>query len=233
MNKNGGGGQNPTIWFIVIFMIVVTMGVIVAGIMSSKSASSTNTDTSSGFVATTAPAITSTDWTEGSSTAKVSLIEYGDFQCPACGQYYPLVKQIIADYGDRVLFVFRNFPLYQVHADAGIAAQAAEAAGLQGKYWEMNNLLYEKQNEWSVVTPDAVVKKYFDGYAASLGLNVSTFDRDITSVRVMGKIQTDAAGATSAQVDHTPTFFVNLKQVQNPTSYDDFKSILDKALASS
>jgi len=181
-------------------------------------------------VVTTAPAITAADWKGGNPDAKITLIEYGDFECPACGAYFPMVQQLVANYSSTVLFVFRNFPLYQAHPDAGISAQAAEAAGLQGKYWQMNNLLYEKQSEWSSISPDQVVSQFFDGYAQSLGLNVNTFNADISSSTVMNKIQADVNGGTSAQIDHTPTFFVNLTQIQNPASYAAFASVLDQAL---
>jgi protein-disulfide isomerase len=177
-----------------------------------------------------APAITASDWTRGNKSAKVTLIEYGDFECPACATYYPFVKQIAEDYADRILFVFRNFPLYQIHPNAGISAQAAESAGLQGKYWEMHDLLYEKQNDWSSASPDKVVQQYFDGYASSLGLDMNKFSQEVNSSAVMNKIKTDVDGGTTAQIDHTPTFFVNLKQIQNPRNYDEFKTILDHAL---
>ena len=219
-----------TVWFIAGFLILVTAGVIIAGALSGGTS---GTQTPAGFVVTTAPAITSADWKEGNLNSPVSLIEYGDFECPACGEYYPLVQQLLANYSSTVLFVFRNFPLYTIHPDAGIAAQAAEAAGLQGKYWQMNNLLYSKQTEWSTTDPSAVVSKFFNGYATSLGMNVSQFDTDINASSVTNKIQLDVTGGNGAQIDHTPTFFINLKQIPNPGSYDEFKADLDQAIASS
>ena len=190
-------------------------------------------------MATTVPAITSADWSEGNPNAKVSFIEYGDFECPACGEYYPLVQQLVQNYSSTVQFVFRNFPLYTIHPFAGISAQAAEAAGLEGgtaKYWAMNGLLYTKQSEWpvnSALTPQQVLSQYLDGYAQSIGLDVNTFNTDINATSVMQKIQTDANSGTAAQIDHTPTFFINLKQIPNPTSLAGFESALNAALASS
>src|SRR5580698_2500276 len=145
--------EKTTMWFVGGFVALVTVGLIILGV-TSGGPSSTGT-TPSGFVATTAPAITSADWTLGSSTAPVSLIEYGDFECPACGAYYPLVKQLLAAEGNKVYFAFRNFPLYSIHPDAGIAAQAAGAAGLQGKYWPMHDLLYTDQTTWVAATPSS------------------------------------------------------------------------------
>jgi len=180
-----------------------------------------------------AAAIAESDWTKGPKDAKVSLIEYGDFQCPACGAYFPMVERIRADYDGKILFAFRNFPLYSVHPNAGISAQAAEAAGIQGKYWEMNKLLYEKQTEWSSADPTKVVAQHFNGYARSLGLDVAKFDKDINISQVTDKIKSDVDGGNAAGVAQTPTFYVNLKQIQNPSSYEQFKTIIDQALASS
>jgi protein-disulfide isomerase len=224
-------GRNITVWFVVGFLIVITVVVIIAGATSNSSDNSSNA--SSTFVSTTAPAITSSDWQEGNPNAKVTLIEYGDFECPACGAYFPLVQQLFNAESSSILFVFRNFPLYTIHPDAGIAAQAAEAAGLQGKYWQMHDLLYENQTSWTAASPNTVVSQFFDGYAQSLGLNVNTFNQDINSSAVLTKIQNDVNGGNSAQIDHTPTFFINLQQIPNPSNYDSFKADIDQAIASS
>lgn len=235
-NNRSGQADKATIWFIAGFVVLVTVGLIILGVMSGgtggSGSPSSSTGTPAGFVATTAPAITSADWTLGSSTAPISLIEYGDYQCPACGAYYSIVKQLLAADGSHIYFVFRNFPLPQ-HPDAPIAAQAAEAAGAQGRYWGMHDLLYTNQNTWSLAAPSDTVTQYFNGYASTLGLNVAKFDQDIYSNNVAAKIANDVAGGNAAAIDHTPTFFVNLKQIPNPTSYDDFKATIDAAIASS
>lgn len=222
-----------TLWFIVGFVVLVVVVVVSAGVMSGGFSATSGGNASSTFVVTTVSAITSADWVRGNKSAKVSVVEYGDYECPACATWSSIVSQLVGAYGDRVVFAFRNFPLYSIHPDAGISAQAAEAAGLQGKYWEMHDLLYQKQNEWVSVSPGDVVSKYFDGYALSTGLNVNIFNRDINSSQVMSKIQTDVTGGNAALIDHTPTFFINLKQIPNPASYDEFKAVLDQALASS
>jgi protein-disulfide isomerase len=234
--SNSGQANKTTVWFIAGFLVLVTAAVIIAGAYSSGTAS---TNASSTFVSTTAPAISSADWTEGNPDAKVSVIEYGDFECPACGEYFPVMQQLLANYSSTVLFVFRNFPLYTIHPFAGIGAQAAEAAGLEGgaaKYWAMHDLLYTDQTQWTAntsLTPAQVVSQYFDGYAQSIGLNTSTFNNDINATSVTEKIQNDVAGGTAAQIDHTPTFFVNLQQIPNPTSLQDFENTINAALASS
>jgi protein-disulfide isomerase len=226
--------NKTTMWFIVGFVVIVVVGFIILGVMSGGSAgTSGSTTTPAGFVATTVPPISSSDWTEGNPNAKVSLIEYGDFECPACGAYFPLVQQVIANYSSTILFSFRNFPLYSIHPDAGIAAQAAEAAGLQGKYWLMHDLLYTDQATWVDATPSSVVAEFFNGYASQLGLNVTQFDTDINSSKVLNKIANDVTTGNDAQVDHTPTFFVNDAQIPNPTSLAGFESVLNAAIASS
>lgn len=210
------------------FIIVVLAIALYAGISSQGVQSAGST-----FNATTAAAITSDDHTKGPANATVTLIEYGDFQCPACGAYEPLVEQLEATYNGRVEFVFRNFPLTQIHQDAMISAEAAEAANLQGKYWEMHDLLYKNQSTWSAVSADQVVSKYFNGYAQTLGLNVAKFDSDIASSAIQARVQRDIDSGNAAQIDHTPTFFLNLTQIQNPTSIQQFESVLDTALGTS
>lgn len=218
-------------WMVGAFLVIIIGITIFAAVASNGSSGATG---SSGFKATVTAAITSADWTRGAKNAKVTVIEYGDFQCPACGAYEPLVEQLEKDYAtSSVQFVFRNFPLFQIHPNAMIAAQAAEAAGLQGKYWEMHDLLYAKQNDWVDTANSSVVADKFDGYVQSLGLNVQKFNTDIQSSAVKDKVQKDLASGNAASVDHTPTFFINLTQIPNPNSYDEFKADIDAALASS
>jgi protein-disulfide isomerase len=215
-----------------IFLAVIIVITAVAAYFSSHGGTSNSTS----FKATQTSAITSGDHTHGAANAKVSLIEYGDYECPACGAYEPIVEQLYQQYKGQVLFVFRNFPLYQIHPFGMISAQATEAANLQGKYWEMHDLLYSKQTEWisnATLTPADVVSKYFNTYAQSLGLNVTQFDADINSDTVKAKVQADLALGNAAQVDHTPTFFINLTQIANPSSLQNFQNDLNAAIASS
>ena len=237
-DKNRSGEvDRATAWAITGILVFVVAAMIIAGAYSSNSNSSSSSQ--SGFVATTVPPITASDWKEGNPNAKVSLIEYGDFECPACGEYAPIMQQLLTQYGGKVLFVFRNFPLYSIHPFAGISAQAAEAAGLLGgpsKYWAMHDLLYQKQTEWSTnpsLTPAEVTSQFLNGYAQSIGLSVGQFDTALNATSVLDKIQADVQGGNAAQIDHTPTFFVNLTQIPNPTSLQDFESVLNAAIASS
>ena len=225
--------QRTQLWVAGIFLAVIIVITVFAALVSSHSTAST---TPASFTATQTAPLTSADHEHGDATAKMTLIEYGDFECPACGAYEPIVEQLYKTYGDRVLFVFRNFPLYQIHPFAMIGAQAAEAANLQGKYWEMHDLLYAKQAEWTANTAlsaSDVASKYFNGYAQSLGLDVAKFDTDINSAAVTARVQADLASGNAAQIDHTPTFFITLTQIPHPNSYAEFQQDLDAAIASS
>lgn len=218
-------------WLIGGFIVVVILAVIAAAYFSNGASTST-----SNFVSTSVPAITSADHVTGDASSKVSVIEYGDFECPACGEWEPLMEQLRQTYGTRVEFVFRNFPLFQIHPFAMIGAQAAEAAALQGQYWQMHDLLYKDQAQWTANTslaPAAVVSQFFNGYAQSLGLNVTQFDTDINSSAVQARVQRDLTTGNAAQINHTPTFFVNLQQIQNPAGLTQFEQVIDAALASS
>lgn len=215
------------LWIAGGFIGAIVIITIIAGIFGSSAPASPS------FTATETSAVTSSDWVRGNSSAKVSVIEYGDFQCPACAAYEPIVEQIIEEYGNDIQFVFRHFPLSQIHKNAQISSQAAEAAGLQGKFWEMHDMLYQNQKEWSETPNGTVVGKYFDVYAKEIGLDVAKFDVDIQSAGVKQAVQDDLAAANAAKVDHTPTFFVNLKQIVNPNSYAEAKVVIEAAIAAS
>ena len=148
----------------------------------------------------------------GKVGSPVTLIEYGDFQCPACGTYHPQIKAMIEKYADQLQFVFRNFPITSLHANAKAAAGTAEAAGLQGKYWEMHNKIYESQSSWSNLSSTERTK-FFEGYATELGLDLAKFQADIAgttnSTSVGNKIDYDYALGKKANVNGTPTFFLN------------------------
>lgn len=214
-----------TIWFLVGMIVVVIVGLTTAAAFSKGK-------TSGQFSAAVVEALSPTDWVRGNKDAKVSVIEYGDFECPGCASYYPLMEQLVQEYGDKIQFSFRNFPLSR-HLNAQITAEAAEAAGLQGKFWEMAGILYEKQDDWASADTKTIVEKYLNGYAASIGLDVSKFDSDIKSDQVKAKIKKDVKSGTDANLNHTPTFFINLKEIPDPKSYDEFKAIIDDALKNS
>lgn len=164
----------------------------------------------------------------GAESSSVKLVEYGDFQCPACKSYHPILQQLKAEYGDRVAFQFRHFPLTQIHPNAFIASRAAEAAGMQGKFFEFHDLLYENQESWSSnQNPSSI----FEGYARQLNLDIEKFNSDRNSATVADTINADVRAAQAIGASSTPTFVLNERKLdQNPTSLDEFKKLLDEEL---
>jgi len=158
-----------------------------------------------------APVDESTDRIKGPIAAKVTLIEYSDFECPACAQYESLVDQVISTYPNDLRFVYRHYPLVQIHRSALPAAQAAEAANKQGKFWEMHNILFDRQDSWSQATTS--VQDIFTGYASELGLNTDQFVEDMTSDDVSSKISNDMNSGNASGVTGTPTFYLNGKKI--------------------
>ncbi|HEY4161183.1 MAG TPA: thioredoxin domain-containing protein, partial [Candidatus Saccharimonadales bacterium] len=152
-----------------------------------------------------------TNHVEGNLNSKVTLVEYGDYECPVCQSYFATVKQVEQQYAGQIKFQFRNLPLSQIHQNAIAGARAAEAADMQGKFWQMHDVLYEEndyeeQTGW-VVSNDPL-DDYFVGYAKQLGLNVSKFKTDFASAAANDRIQADlAAFSKTGQQEATPTFF--------------------------
>jgi len=157
------------------------------------------------------------DHTLGSDANKILLIEYGDLQCPSCGSAHPHVKALMEEYGSDVTFVFRNFPLTSIHPNARAAATVAEAAGLQGKYWEMHDMLFESQGDWS--TLDATKRTdVFNNYAKELDLDMDKFNADLTARPAGQKVNFDLAIGKNVGVSATPTFFLNDDKLDDATS---------------
>lgn len=146
----------------------------------------------------------------GSESAPVVLEEFGDFQCPPCGQMFPEVEKIRQDYGDRLRFIFREYPLTNPHPHALLAAHAAEAAGLQGKFWEMHHALFENQRTWSPVQDPTSL---FESYARQAGLDMDRYRRDVGSPETDARVVADRERAQSVGVNSTPTFFVNGRKI--------------------
>jgi len=173
------------------------------------------------------PKVSKDDFVRGDPNAKVTLIEYGDFQCPACGAYYPLIKKLESDYARDLKVVYRFFPLTNIHKNAMVAAQAAYAAGLQNKFWEMHDMLFENQNSWA----DTDAKDTFIGYAKTLKLDLTKFKTDLDADLTKQFINSQSDKAISIGVNSTPTFFVNGVHIQNPAGYDTFRKIIQDELA--
>jgi len=167
------------------------------------------------------------DWIKGNKDAQVTLVEYLDFECEACGAYYPLVKRLSEEYNDRVRFVIRYFPL-PGHKNGLPAALAAEAAGKQEKYWEMYDMLFENQKSWGEkLSPDPSI---FEGYAQELGLDLVKFKQDVNSQEVRNRVERDKSSGVKLGIQGTPSFFLNGKKIENPRGYDDFNALIQLAV---
>jgi len=170
--------------------------------------------------------VVSSDWVKGNKQALVTLVEYSDFQCPACGSYFSLVERINKDFGQNIRFVYRHFPLSQVHHFAELAARASEAAGKQGKFWEMYNLLFINQSDWS----QGQARDKFIGFAKQLQLNEDQFKKDIDSKKVKDKVKNNYASGLRAGVNSTPSFFLNGQKISNPRNYNAFAALIQTAI---
>lgn len=166
--------------------------------------------------------VNSSDQAVNIDSAKAILVEYSDFQCPACAYFYLQVKQLQTEFGGDLGFVYRHFPLSQ-HQYAEPAAIASEAAGRQGKFWQMYDLIFDNQNVWSQ-SSDA--RAIFMSYAENLKLDMERFKSDIDSGEIKNKINADYSSGERSGVNSTPTFFLNGKKIQNPTSIEAFKKII-------
>jgi protein-disulfide isomerase len=158
----------------------------------------------------------------GKADSKVILIEYGDYQCPGCGGAFPRVKTLSEAYKGQIAFVFRNFPLTTIHANARAAAGAAEAAGLNGKFWEMHDSLYSSQTSWENLTGDDRTNA-FTGYATALGVSKDAFTVSLGDDAVNKKISFDQALAKKINVDSTPTFYLNGVKLDGAVWSDEAK----------
>jgi len=163
----------------------------------------------------------------GQPGAPVTLEEFGDFQCPSCATEAEVISKLEQDYGPRLRVVWRNFPL-AMHAHALEAALAAEAAGLQGHFWEMHDLLYKNQAIWSTASD---VRPFFNMYARSLRLDVERFAKDSTSDEVKARVVSDGERGVSRGVKNTPTLFINDREVRTAFSPERLHQAIEAALA--
>lgn len=166
--------------------------------------------------------------TKGPAGASVRLVEYSDFQCPACRIYYPLVKALGEEFPNVLEIVYRHFPLERIHQNANAAGRAAVAAGMQEKFWGMHDAIFERQDEWSKI-PDAT--NVFAGYAASLGLDENQFRAAMNSREAKDKVQKDFESGVASGVNSTPTFFLNGEKIKNPRSFDEFRALIQQHIA--
>lgn len=202
------------------FWTIVTLVIFISAFMIIKAA----LPTSDGSLLT--KQITAEDWVKGTKGAKITLIEYSDFQCPACAYFSSITNSLVGEFGAHMQLAYRHFPLKQIHANSTIAAQAAEAAGKQGKFWEMHDLLFTKQNEWSTQTPEDATNTFI-AYAGQIGITDTTkFLADLNSKEVADKIESDFQSGQDAKINATPTFFLNGVKILNPRSLEEFRKLI-------
>ncbi|HKP46900.1 MAG TPA: thioredoxin domain-containing protein [Pyrinomonadaceae bacterium] len=156
-----------------------------------------------------------TNTNQSSETKTVTLEEFGDYQCPACAQLHPTLKKLKQEYGEKLSFIFRNLPLTAVHKNAMLAAQAAEAARMQNHFWEMHDLLYERQERWK---DDINPRPIFVKFAEELGLNTWEFSRNLNDKQVQMRIEADMDSATEKGINGTPTILINGRQLRAETT---------------
>lgn len=206
-------------WAVVAVIVIVLVGVFaLTGNHSNTSGSS----------------VGATNHVEGNTKSSVTLVEYGDYECPYCQVYYSTVKQVVAQYSSQISFQFVNFPLTSIHRNALAGARAAEAAAKQNKFWEMHDLLYENNdpNGASGWVASNNPTTYFDQFAQQLGLNLAQFKTDYASDAVNDAIQADIAKGNKLGIDGTPTFFVDGKQTQIANTVSDFQKVIEAAIKS-
>lgn len=162
------------------------------------------------------------DHCEGDDSAPVTLVEYGDYQCPDCGTAYPIVRKLQRHFGDKLRFVFRNFPLPQ-HEFAEAAAETAEFAGSKGKFWEMHDSLYEHQDEFS--------ETFFTDLAEQAGLNTRSLEKALEDESFTDKIEDDLNSGEQSGVHGTPTFFVNGARHEGAYDFATLENVIAKAAA--
>jgi protein-disulfide isomerase len=211
-------------WAVVAAILVIFGGIVVAN--------GRKDDNSSGGSSSNASA---TSHIKGGGTKNVTLVEYGDFQCPVCSVYEPTVKQVYEKYQNDIKFQFRNFPLQQIHANAFAASRAAEAASLQNKFWEMHDILYANQNAWSAASDPVST---FSQYAQTIGLDTAKFKSDFNSPSVNGAVNADIKAGEKLKVSGTPAFYINGKPIElsklvgedNYPSLEKFSAVIDEAI---
>ncbi len=208
-------------WLLAAGVLILSFLIIA---LNSQEDSETGTDTS---------ILTDSEWEKGNLESEIVLVEYSDFQCPACSARQPMINDIVGEFDSHIKFVFKQFPLRSIHPNAQLAAQASESAGLQGKFWEMHDKLFETQSEWSVLQ-GILVAETFTEYALELGLDTEQFEKDMNSRDVKDAVNSDFDNGRDANVGGTPTFFLNGEPF-NLRNYEqareEIREVIDEASA--
>lgn len=210
---------------VIIITIIVSVGLLFGLARFGGSTKTTSTSTPAN---TALLELKPGDWIKGNPEAKVSLVEYLDFECEACRAFFPFVKQLQTEFPQDLRVITRYFPL-PGHKNSFAAALAVEAAGQQGKYWEMHDMLFEKQDEWG--NKQSTDPTLFVKYAEAVGLDMVKFKADTESSFTAERVRRDQASGNQLGANATPTFFLNGKKVEGVRSYDQFKSLVEAEIA--
>ncbi len=240
MNKQVQTKKSSAPYIIIGLLAIVVVGGVLygAGVFGGGS-KNTNTANKTGNTANTAkspgipvnaPAGATPPNFAGSPTAAVTIEEFADFQCGSCAAAFPIINEIKSMYGSRIRFIFRNFPLsIPAHDKAYDAAVATEAAGMQGKFWEMHAQLFQNQQAWS---SNPNYRQLWSDYAQKIGLDVNKFTSDLTGIAAKGRVDADLARGRALNVNSTPTVFLNGVSVPyNDVKVDALKALIDAELA--
>jgi protein-disulfide isomerase len=199
-------------WLIVIVVIVLGIWWLVA---SSNSSGSVDVPPST--------EVTQADWTKGGTNTNAAIIEYSDFQCSACEAYFPIIKQLTEEFGDLIQFAYRHYPLRSIHPNADEAAHAAEAAGAQGKFWEMHDMLFERQHDWSNARNPF---DFFSDYAEQISLDAEQFKTDYDSDKSKNTVRAHETAGRRIGINGTPTFILNGERITSPQGYEEFRNLI-------
>lgn len=205
------------------------VGVVIIGALfiSAKFLDKTPAPAVSGPETTNILAVVADDHMKGNPDAKVTLVEYLDFECEACGAYYPLIKQLGTEFPNDLRIVTRYFPL-PGHKNSMTAAIAVEAASKQGKYWEMHDKLFETQETWG--NKQMPTPQVFEQYAQEIGLDIEKFKADVTDPSTKARVQRDFDASEKLGNNSTPSLFVQGVKIQNPRSYEAFKQLIQSEI---
>ncbi|MBI4235382.1 thioredoxin domain-containing protein [Candidatus Peregrinibacteria bacterium] len=209
-------------WLGVIAVITVSVLVVISG-------TKTNPQDQANKTTTLSEPISEIDNTKGNKDAKIQIVEYSDFQCPACASYFPILRDVMKEFGNYVYFSYRNFPIRSKHLNADISAYAAEAAARQGKFWEMHDLLFENQTFWSGESGEAA-QVLFTQYANQLGLDTQKFMADMADKNIQRKVDDDLESGLNSGVQGTPSVFVDGKKLEFNLSLDEFRVLIRQKL---
>lgn len=206
-------------------LVPLLIGTVTLGILGFIMLSPTGSDDAG--VVPTKDLVTSASQVAGEATASANLVEFSDFQCPACGSVFPILRRVKQEFGENMQFVYRHYPLPQ-HKNAKKAAEASEAAGAQGRFWEYHDLLFINQSEWENLSNPDALNKFID-YADSLGLDIERFRSELEGGVYALKVQEDLSAGSRLGVNSTPTIYINGKKV-SLRSYDQLRAEIESVL---